>query len=459
MRYKAIYIFLFLFLIARINDCYTQNNTPQKTRILFVLDCSQSMYGLWGNEQKMIVAKRLLTKAVDSLRNVENLELALRLYGHQSPLAAGQRDCKDTKLEVAFAAKNHNQIIEKIKSIIPKGTTPIAYSLEKSANDFPPCTNCRNIIILITDGIEECDGDPCAISLALQRNGVVLKPFVIGMSLSVEVADAFKCVGNFYNTETSVAFQNALNVVISQAMNNTTVQVNLLDIHGNPSETDVNMTFYDSFSKQIRYNFIHTINHKGNPDTIPIDPLGTYKLVVHTIPQVTKDNITIVPGKHNIIGLDAPQGSIHLKINGINEYSNLKAIVRKKGDMQTLAVHDIDFTQKYIVGEYDLEILTLPRTYVKAVPVSQSHTTKVEIPAPGMVTVYSNNKGYGSIYVEENNELKWVCNLNEYSTRETIVLQPGQYRAVYRSANSKQVIYSKEIPFVIKAGSSSQVKF
>lgn len=140
MRYKAIYIFLFLFLIARINDCYTQNNTPQKTRILFVLDCSQSMYGLWGNEQKMIVAKRLLTKAVDSLRNVENLELALRLYGHQSPLAAGQRDCKDTKLEVAFAAKNHNQIIEKIKSIIPKGTTPIAYSLEKSANDFPPCT-------------------------------------------------------------------------------------------------------------------------------------------------------------------------------------------------------------------------------------------------------------------------------------------------------------------------------
>lgn len=430
MRYKAIYIFLFLFLIARINDCYTQNNTPQKTRILFVLDCSQSMYGLWGNEQKMIVAKRLLTKAVDSLRNVENLELALRLYGHQSPLAAGQRDCKDTKLEVAFAAKNHNQIIEKIKSIIPKGTTPIAYSLEKSANDFPPCTNCRNIIILITDGIEECDGDPCAISLALQRNGVVLKPFVIGMSLSVEVADAFKCVGNFYNTETSVAFQNALNVVISQAMNNTTVQVNLLDIHGNPSETDVNMTFYDSFSKQIRYNFIHTINHKGNPDTIPIDPLGTYKLVVHTIPQVTKDNITIVPGKHNIIGLDAPQGSIHLKINGINEYSNLKAIVRKKGDMQTLAVHDIDFTQKYIVGEYDLEILTLPRTYVKAVPVSQSHTTKVEIPAPGMVTVYSNNKGYGSIYVEENNELKWVCNLNEYSTRETIVLQPGQYRAV-----------------------------
>lgn len=459
MKSKVIYILFSIFLLARTENCLAQNNQPQKTRILFVLDCSQSMFGLWGNEQKMIVAKRLLTKAVDSLKNVENVELALRLYGHQSALAAGQRDCQDTKLEIPFSAKNHNQIIDKIKSIIPKGTTPIAYSLEKSANDFPPCTNCRNVIILITDGIEECDGDPCAISLALQRNGVVLKPFVIGMALSVEIADAFKCVGNFYNTETSVAFQNALNIVISQALNNTTVQVNLLDIYGNPSETDVNMTFYDSFSKQIRYNFIHTINHKGNPDTIPIDPLGTYKLVVHTIPQVTKDNITIVPGKHNIIGLDAPQGTINIKINGINEYANLKAIVRKKGETQTLTVQDIDAIQKYIVGDYDLEILTLPRIYVNSVPVSQSHSTKVEIPAPGIVTVFSNNKGYGSIYLEEKNELKWVCNLNEFSTRETIVLQPGQYRAVYRSANAKQVISTKEIPFVIKAGSSSQVKF
>ena len=71
----------------------------------------------------------------------------------------------------------------KIKMAQPKGTTPIAYSLEKSGADFPECANCRNIIILITDGEEECEGDPCAVSAALQSKGIVLKPFVIGVGL------------------------------------------------------------------------------------------------------------------------------------------------------------------------------------------------------------------------------------------------------------------------------------
>ena len=41
-----------------------------------------------------------------------------------------------------------------------KGTTPIAKSLEEAAADFP-IDNSRNIVILITDGKEECGMDPC----------------------------------------------------------------------------------------------------------------------------------------------------------------------------------------------------------------------------------------------------------------------------------------------------------
>ncbi|HCQ29724.1 MAG TPA: von willebrand factor type a, partial [Flavobacteriales bacterium] len=187
-----------------------------------------------------------------------------------------------------------------------------------------PCSNCRNIIILITDGIEECDGDPCAIALALQKNNIVLKPFVIGMGLDLPTIEAFKCVGNFYDVQNTQTFKNVLNIVISQAMNKTTVQVNLLDIYGNPTETNVNMTFYDHFSKQIRYNYVHTMNHRGNPDTIPLDPLGSYDLVVHTLPPVRKDSIVLTPGKHNIIAVDAPRGDMNFKMPGYNEYEDLK---------------------------------------------------------------------------------------------------------------------------------------
>ena len=153
----------------------------------------------WDNGQKIQIAIRLLREIVDSLKTAENVEVALRVYGHQNNVTSDGRNCKDTKLEVPFSANNHEKIIERLGSIRPKGTTLIAYSLEQAAYDFPDDKNARNVIILITDGIEECDGDPCAVSLALQKRGVVLKPFIIGMGLEPEVIDAFKCVGNYYD--------------------------------------------------------------------------------------------------------------------------------------------------------------------------------------------------------------------------------------------------------------------
>lgn len=452
---KYNYLILLTFSILLTQFTFAQ----QKTRILFVLDASQSMLGNWGSEQKMKVATRLLGNLMDSLQTVDNLEVGLRVYGHQFSVAAGNRSCEDTKLEVPFSANNYGKIKSKLKELYPQGTTPIAYSLEQTKNDFPSCGNCRNVIILITDGIEECDGDPCAVALALQKNGVTLKPFVIGMGLDVDIVDAFKCIGTFYQTTNQESFENVLKVVISQAMNNTTVQVNLLDQSGIPSETDVNMTFYDHHSKSMKYNFIHTINHRGVPDTIPLDPAFTYDLQVHTLPEVGKDSIVIHPGKHNIIAVDAPQGQLKLVMDGMNEYDNLKCIVRQSGKMKTLYVQNFEEITKYITGNYDLEILTLPRMYVNDVNIKQSHTTKVFIPEPGIATVFLPSNGVCSIFEYKNNKLVWVYNLSRSTDRETIVLQPGKYKAVYRGNGSKEVIYSKEKEFNIKSGTSTQVRF
>jgi Ca-activated chloride channel family protein len=331
--------------------------------------------------------------------------------------------------------------------------------LEQTKNDFPPCTNCKNIIILITDGIEECQGDPCAVALALQKNGVTLRPFVIGMGLDLETIEAFRCVGNFFETKDAASFENVLQIVISQVMNNTTVQVNLMDAFGKPTETDVNMTFYDSFSKSIQYNFIHTINSYGVPDTVPINPALRYDLVVHTLPEVTKKDIEITAGKHNIIGVDAPQGMLKMEMSGLNEYQDLKCLVRKHGDLKTFHVQNFEETTKYLVGDYDLEILTLPRININKVNIAQSHTTKVFIADPGIATIFLPAKGIASVFVEENNTLKWIYNLSPNSTRETVILQPGNYRVIYRSVNSNKVIETKEKTFKITPGASAQIKF
>jgi len=453
-------ILLFAFCVLQFPQVSAQQVTPRPlTRILFVFDGSQSMYGRWQSGKKIDIAQRLLSELLDSLSDIEyNVELALRVYGHQSPvLSRERRNCEDTKLEVPFAKNNEERIKNKLRSIIPKGTTPIAYTLEKAAGDFPTCDNCHNIIILITDGIEECEGDPCAVSWALQKKGVILKPFVIGMGLDEDIKKSFECVGKYYDAGNERTFKMVLNIVISQVLNSTTAQVNLLDIYGKPTETNVNMTFYDQHSGGIRYNYIHTINHRGNPDTLPIDPLGSYRMVVHTTPPVEVDSITLTAGKHTIIAADAPQGYLQLKVRGRSDYKSLQCIVRKDGETSTLIVQDFNQTLKYLVGTYDLEILSLPRIIMNDVEISQSHTTIVEIPQPGIASILMASRGYGSIFLEEDNQLKLIYNLKE-TTRETLVLQPGRYRIAFRPKNSKQSIYTMEKTFKITSGTSTLVK-
>jgi Ca-activated chloride channel family protein len=417
------------------------------------------MYGTWQSGSKIDIAKRLLDNFLDSLKNTPNLELGLRCYGHQHALVP-TRDCEDTKLEVPIQKLSLAipAIKTKLDGIVPKGTTPIAYSLGECANDFPnDGKKTRNIIILITDGIEECGGDPCAVSLALQQKGIVLKPFVIGVGLNGDY-QSLGCIGRFYDVSEESTFTNVLNIVVAQALNNTTCQVNLLDIASQPSETDVAMTFYDQESGAVRYDYMHTMNNRGVPDTIILDPLSTYKLVVHTIPEVVKENITIIPGKHNIISVDAPQGYLNLQVAGVNNYSRLECIIRKAGTTATINVQDFGKQEKYIVGKYDIEILSLPRIYMTNVDVGQSKTTLIQIPQAGMVTFAKPAEGTGQILLENKNSLDFVCNLNSSILNESVVLQPGNYRVVFRTKSAHETIYTKEVKFKVDPGGQITVK-
>jgi Ca-activated chloride channel family protein len=69
----------------------------------------------WNNQTRMAAAKEVLSKSVESLRGVPDLELALRVYGHQSNVTNTYQDCQDTKLEVAFGPANIDPIKTKIK--------------------------------------------------------------------------------------------------------------------------------------------------------------------------------------------------------------------------------------------------------------------------------------------------------------------------------------------------------
>ncbi|MBT3648113.1 MAG: VWA domain-containing protein [Flavobacteriales bacterium] len=451
---------LTLALLISLTSASFGQKEPPLTRILFIFDASNSMNGIWNKKPKIDVATRLLSAALDSLYGVENLQLGMRVYGHDKYYMKGQ-DCDDTKLLVPLGSNKTTQIKAELRKLKPKGTTPIAATLEKSADDFPRCPNgnCRNIIILITDGIEECSGDPCAVSMALQRRGIILKPFIIGIGLNVEFREHYECMGSFYDASDEERFKNVLDIVISQALNTTTAQVNLIDANGSPTETNINMTFYDRNNGETIHNYVHTMNVKGNPDTLALDPVHTYRVVAHTIPPRSNDSASITPGTHTIIGINTPQGDLEFKMPGSNrELNNLKVIVRKSGEMNTLNIQSFDETIRYITGKYDLEILTIPRTYISDVDISQSHTTTIQIPQPGVVTFSKLGYGYGSVYVVNKNEQELVANLSLTKERESLSLQPGEYVAVFRPKQARESIFTVEKRFTVSSGASVAVK-
>ena len=433
--------------------------TPTRlTRILFVFDGSQSMHGRWESGAKIDIAQKLIGQMLDSLHAIddnETFQLALRVYGHQYPVPP--QNCNDTRLEVPFAFGNVPKIKKKLRSIRPKGTTPIARSLSRASSDFTPCDNCRNIIILITDGIEACDEDPCIVSRKLQKEGIMLKPFVIGIGLDENFMETFECVGNFYNAADERTFAKVLGVVISQALDNTTAQINLLDIYNKPTETNVAITLTNNMSGRIEQQFVHTLNYKGNPDTLILDPLVNYKMTVHTLPEVVLDSVRITAGKHTHIGVETPRGNLEFRLNN-NRGERTTAIVREHNKMQTLYVQKLNETQKYLVGLYDVEILTLPRIYQYGVSIAQSTTTKISVPPPGMVTLQTSAGGFGSILVQNGLEWDWVVDIDPNQVRQTFYLQPGQYRYVYRSKKSQQTQYSKAERFSVSSGKTTLLR-
>jgi Ca-activated chloride channel family protein len=432
-----------------------EEKKPPLTRILFIFDASQSMYGRWQSDTKMNMAQQMMSNLLDSLRYVENIELALRVFGHQRNYPP--QDCSDTRLEVPFEPDNTRKIKKKINEITPKGTTPIAFSLQESEHDFPDCEDCRNIIILITDGIEECIGDPCDVSAALQRKGVVLKPFVIG--IGHDFRSSFECVGSYFDASSEHAFTTALNAVITQALQRTTLQVNLLDTWGNPTETNVNMTFYDRISGLPRYNFIHTLNNAGNPDTLIIDPIPVYDIVIHTTPPVRIDSVVLEPELHNTIVAKTPQGSLNLMVRGNDRLlRSIPIMIRAQDPHETINVQMVGENKRYLTGYYNLEVLSLPRLQIPNIEISQDAVTNVEIPLPGIVVINKSIPGYGSLYVVKNRNQSWIYDLRDNLLQESLILMPGDYLIVYRSKFSNRSIFTIERHFTIRSGETVNLR-
>lgn len=422
------------------------------TRILFVFDASNSMNAYWSGERKIKLATELLASSLASLYGTPDLELGLRAYGHGTKHIEGQQDCDDTELLVPIN-KGTNMIIKQtLSNLRAQGTTPIARSLEKAANDFPN-TPGRNTIILITDGIEACDEDPCAVSRMLQAKGIVVKPFIIGIGIDEKNKESLKCVGNFYDASDPEVFETILDLVLEQALHNTTVQVDLLDDSGKPTITDVPMTFTDTRSGEHDPQVIHTLGYNNRTDTFYLDPIPTYELSVHTLPERGMEKVSLAPGRHNIITVpNMSQGVLEPKLPSTrrSDYGEISVDLFESGECSSFYSMKLGNSLRLLTGTYDLVFHTTPLTVVKDVEITENSITDVIIAAPGALMLQSPVAGYGSIV--NTNTLEHVVQFQNGNPSGRYTLQPGNYTLIFRARQAQSSNYSITKNFTITTG-------
>ena len=140
--------------------------------ILLIMDASGSMNAKLPNGETRIAVAQRAVKGVASFIPAE-AQLSLRLYGAQSPKA--EKNCQDTNLAVPFgpAGASGVAITTTVDAAVAQGYTPIAYSLEQAANDFPADAKER-VIVLVSDGKETCEGDPTVAARALAAKGITV---------------------------------------------------------------------------------------------------------------------------------------------------------------------------------------------------------------------------------------------------------------------------------------------
>lgn len=199
---------------------------------VLVLDASGSMWGQIEGEAKIGIAKSVLGGLLDDVP--AERRLGLIAYGHRR-----KGDCSDIE-ELATIGADRATIGAAVGALSPKGKTPMAASV-KLAADKLKYTEEKATVVLISDGIETCEPDPCGVAAALEQAGVDFTVHVVGFDVTEENAQAqLQCLaentgGKYISASNADELSDALETTVAAApevATETKVQLRATELEG-----------------------------------------------------------------------------------------------------------------------------------------------------------------------------------------------------------------------------------
>ena len=209
MRYAFALIVTVLLGVSFTAQAQTEEDAEQT---IMVLDASGSMWGQIDGTPKIAIAREVITGLLSEWN--DGVNLGLIAYGHRK-----KGDCGDIETLAEIGPVDQPALTDIINKLNPKGKTPISASVRKAAEQLR-YTEEKATVILVSDGLETCNADPCALAEELEAAGVDFTTHVVGFDIKEEETAGLKCLadntgGRFLRADTATELTTALQQTVA----------------------------------------------------------------------------------------------------------------------------------------------------------------------------------------------------------------------------------------------------
>lgn len=176
-------------------------------KVIIILDASGSMWAQIDGKPKLEIARESLRTVLQSVPADD--EIGFMVYGHRQ-----KGSCEDIELIVPPQSGSASAISAAADSMKFLGKTPLTAAVKQAAEALK-YTEDKATVVLITDGLETCGGDPCALGKELKETGVDFTADVVGFGLTADEGKQIACLaentgGKYIQASDEKALQQAL---------------------------------------------------------------------------------------------------------------------------------------------------------------------------------------------------------------------------------------------------------
>lgn len=208
-------------------EAQTESGQPKDEgnySVEIVLDASGSMANKVGSKNRMDLAKEAISHFASKLP--KEARVGLRVYGHKGTGSQADKKLSCASNELVYPIQTYNQqnLQSSLKQFKPAGWTPLAKGIEEAQKDLQAYKGekNKNVIYVVSDGIETCGGDPVQAAKNLKDSGIEPVVHIIGFDVGGKDEQQLKAVaeaagGTYTNAKNYQQLQQEFDKTVGDA--------------------------------------------------------------------------------------------------------------------------------------------------------------------------------------------------------------------------------------------------